>query len=205
MNSTFKGAIYKLKRSGVLLSMIVLISLLIIPLESSTAVAQQTDPGVRARAAVEKLTPLLGSYQLISDYSSDGGKSWTKAEPTTVNFRRILKGMGIREVSTSPEVPVFHLDTTFSYDQYRSVYRVMVLDDTWGVMDIYEGTIKGGALIVTNIRAQTGFPISADVTRYFRLTFPITSGKRVMTIDASDDGGKNWMPNFKVTYNPLDD
>ena len=151
------------------------------------------------RAAMERLASLEGHWSSVTRYSSDKGQSWSEGPLQRVKFERRQKSLMIAEIPLTTDLPGFHLESFFTYDQYRGLYRVAVIDDTWGIMDIYEGTFEGDRLVLTNLRAATGFPMEGGV-RHFRLIYEFHDMERTVTIDASDDGGESWFPNFVVTF-----
>ena len=78
------------------------------------------------------------------------------------------------------------------------------IDDHWGLMDVYEGQIEGDALVLTNLKAGTFFPIGPDAWRAFRITLELKPEERLMIVDKSDDGEKNWQPNFEISYTEVE-
>ncbi len=143
-----------------------------------------------------------GYWQMTLSHSEDGGETWTKERPEIVNFDVRQQGMAVLESPKHSDKPSFHIETYFAYDQYRDVYRAMVVDTLWGLPDVYEGVVEDGNLVLTNLRAATGFPM-ADGVRNFKLIIPIEGNERTMQIMASDDGGTNWIENFTAFYRRL--
>ncbi len=179
------------------------LSLLLSALVILTApLAAQERPKVSEKpyGMMQKLAPLAGEWSMVNEYSPDGGKTWSKAPPATVTVEYRLKGMLLSEMPEDLDTPGFKLETDLTFDQYRDVYRKAVVDDTWGIMDVYEGTFEGDKLVMTNLKSGTTFPMGNGVQRAFRLTIEVATPKRMMTIDASDDGGETWMPAYKLTY-----
>jgi hypothetical protein len=80
------------------------------------------------------------------------------------------------------------------------VYRKAALDDVWGILDLYQGTIEDGKLVIDNLDAGTFFPIDENTWRGFRLTMELKTERRWMWIDKTDDNGKTWQPAFKSEY-----
>ena len=152
---------------------------------------------------MDQLKSLMGAYETVVHYSPDGGETWQTGAPNVVDIALRQKGLLLAEVPRDTSTPGFHLENYLTYDQYRQVYRKAVIDDTWGVMDIYEGTIAGDTLILTNLKADTSFPTPTG-QMHFRLSIPLTAGERWQTIEASTDRGETWIPNFKVQYIPLE-
>ena len=162
-------------------------------------------PAVSAlpHAAMQSLQGLVGEWRITSHFSDDRGESWQASPGSVVSIAYRQKDLFLMETPTDTSVPGFHVETVFSYDQYRKVYRVVAMDDTWGLMDVYEGTIVGDELLLTNIRSGTTFPMPGDKQRFFRLRVPLGGDRRTMVIDASEDGGENWFPSFRVEYQRL--
>ena len=175
---------------------------------STAGLAQSEEPpapSVEPRAMLGKLEPLVGRWTLSLEYSANGGDNWTKYPNSIVEVGHRLKGLALAETTVSAEPGALELETYFSYDQYRDVYRLAVLDDTFGVMDIYEGRLDDNALIVTNLKAGTFFPTQDGRELAFRLTIAIDPVSRDMIIDASLDGGETWFPYFRARYERLKD
>ncbi|MBO6503472.1 MAG: DUF1579 family protein [Kordiimonadaceae bacterium] len=172
---------------------------------SVAAHGQENVPGPSKEplAAMEQLKDMLGTWQMVTDYSPDNGKTWQKSPPARSEFTLRQKGMMLVETPLDTDQPGFHLETIFGYDQYRDVYRLIAIDDYWGIVDLYEGTIEDNKLVVTNLKSGTFFPINETTSRAFQIAIDLTGDTRKMVIHKSDDGGKSWQPNFTITYTKL--
>ena len=180
-----------------------LVVALLIATMSFSAYAQDTVPAQSKipHAAMQKLAPMVGTWSLVMEYSPDDGDTWQKAPRSEVRFSYQLNNLILGETPLDESSTTFQTASFYSYDQYRKTYRIAVLDDTWGIMDIYEGTIENGVLVATNLKSGTTFPISENISRAFRLNISIADSKeRRMEIEKSDDGGKSWQPNFNLIY-----
>ena len=100
------------------------------------------------------------------------------------------------EISDLVPADVFIVETFITYDQYRKLYRLAAIDDTFGLMDIYEGDfMNDNTLQVTNLRADTNFPTNDGGEMYFRLTFTeLDENTREFLVERSSDNGANWQP-----------
>lgn len=154
-------------------------------------------------AAMEALAAMQGDWMIQSRFTQDDGKTWQSSGPNRVSITSRQKGLMISERPLETEKPGFHMENYITYDQYRKVYRMAAIDDYWGLMDVYEGKITDDRLVLTNLKSGTFFPVSAENWRAFRITLELNAGKRLMTVEKSDDGGKNWQPNFEVTYTAI--
>lgn len=153
--------------------------------------------------AMEQLAGLEGTWQSRVEYSADNGQTWQVAGGGRAEYKFKHKGVMLHEQPLDTDQPGFHMDTSYGYDQYRDVYRVVAVDDVWGIFDLYEGQIEGNKLIVTNMKAATFFPVAEGVWRGFRLNIELSGDTRTTVIDKTDDGGKTWQPNFRITYTKL--
>lgn len=162
--------------------------------------SQETPRAIPA-AQIEKISSLLGNWQLTTEIFNPENTEWREVGQNIVSFDLIMNGMGLRET------PVEHIsgdalgvETTFSYDQYREVFRLSVLDDTWGIMDIYEGQVEGDKLTATNIGKGTHFPTQDGDVMEFRLNMTLVGGTRVTDINLTTDSGKTWNQFYRLTY-----
>ena len=157
------------------------------------------------KAALERLSPLIGKFTVGGMRHTQEGK--VPLPQSEAKVQKILNGYGLQESSEADmgmENPVRIL-TTFSYDPYRKLYRVSAMDDTFGLMDIYEGRfIEDGILAVTNLRSDTYFPMGDDGGRlHFMLRWTLNTPVKKFDVLMSTDGGASWAPYFEMTYTPV--
>lgn len=172
------------------------LGLLFTPLASADDAARH--PSDTPRAELAKLAPLLGTWIQTMSSTSDGGETWQTSAPETVSLVMRNKGLLVAETPHDTSGPGFNIETYFTYDQYRQVFRMAAMDDVWGLMDVYEGVMSDDGLTVTNLRSQTGFPTEQGL-KLFRLQFQMPEGnERWVIIDGTFDGGDSWEPAFKI-------
>ncbi len=153
-------------------------------------------------AAMEKLSALQGAWKTTTEIIDQEGV-WNEQAVNHVSIESDFRGLLLTESETerlsgSEESPQLKID--YTYDQYREVYRVSVIDSGWGIMDIYEGALEAGQLTVTNIKSDTSFPLDDGGQLHFRLQIPVTGNKKVVNINLSTDKGVTWRPFYRVTY-----
>jgi len=149
---------------------------------------------------MQRLSLLEGLWTMTVEFTPDKGQTWNTMPSVEVDVSFGHKNRLMREIPINPSEQGFNMETYLSFDQYRNVYRKAAIDDAWGIMDIYEGSIKDSYLIMTNLKSGTTFPVSDGKWRAFRLSIQLASPQRKMIIDASDDNGQTWHPSFIVTY-----
>ena len=150
--------------------------------------------------AMRELEGLKGAWTVSTEYVDQNGERSMLSKDVVV-AEESLRGLMLTEKHKERlEGQGFMLETDYSYDQYRNVYRLAATDDTWGVMDIYEGRVENGVLQATNLRSGTYFPTADGGKMHVRLTIPTKGDRRVMEVDHSLDEGESWRPLYRVTY-----
>jgi len=183
-----------------------IINMVFIMLMAVTFLSAQDKPSKRPSVSevpykkVQALSVLEGNWEVQTKYSPDGGATWSASPAHQVQVEIMHKGMVLAEQVLQPTNEGFTIMSFLSYDQYRNVYRFAAIDDVWGLMDIYEGTIQNEKLVLTNLKAKTFFPIGDGKWRGFRLILELKDHARKMIIDATDDYGESWKPAFIVDY-----
>ncbi|MGB3455644.1 MAG: hypothetical protein WBG08_01960 [Litorimonas sp.] len=155
-------------------------------------------------AAMAKLAPLKGTFQVTGTQNEADGSVSTHAPSeatgdSTVGRAGLLLVTSVGVEGGSPITT--HL--TLTYDQYRDIYRVAVLDNSSGLLDIYEGTVEDGVLSVDNLRADT-FYMYGDTKVHFRLVWDMTGPVIDYDVDASVDGGDIWQPYMMMEMTPVE-
>ena len=148
---------------------------------------------------------LAGEWTVTVWSTEDGGETWSPTPAQDVDIAYRHKDFMLEEIPQDLDSPGFHMRTILTYDQYRGVYRKAALDDIWGILDLYEGDIEDGWLILDNLASETFFPVGEDTWRGFRLRMELKPGERWMWIDKTDDRGQSWQPAFKSEYVTRDD
>ncbi|MEO0695631.1 MAG: hypothetical protein AAFY84_05990 [Pseudomonadota bacterium] len=159
-----------------------------------TAQAQPVDRSGSARAAMEKLRPLAGEWEMAVSSWRDGVWSEPEIERTRISY--FLNDLALRREVPEHSPTNVKMETTIQFDQYRNVYRMAALDDSWGNMDIYEGQeTETGTFVFDNIRTGT-FAVGPQGEVFsFQLTIEIEDmNSHAMLVEISTDNGKTWAP-----------
>ena len=152
---------------------------------------------------MSKLSGLVGLWQMQTLYSPDGGAHWQDMGTVPVEIGYEQKQLMLHERPVQANTASFNMTSFITYDQYRKVYRKAAIDDVWGVMDLYTGSIENDRLVLTNLELGTLFPEPDGRLRGFKLSLELSGDQRVMMIDATLDNGESWQPSFKVIYTKL--
>lgn len=125
------------------------ISLLLL-LITAAGLAGQVESTEQLPAKINDVKYIEGKFEVVSTLFVDG--KWT--EPSVKGqaaASRILDHAFIR-LSTPVAFPgaTFRFEITFSYDRFNRAYRLVLMDDLNGYLDLYSGNIKEGILTVEN-------------------------------------------------------
>ncbi|MCC3859741.1 DUF1579 family protein [Pseudemcibacter aquimaris] len=167
----------------------------LLSLLTSFSFAQNNDVEKVPLEKMAMLSSILGEWDTVQYLWQDD--EWKQIATSDVTYHSKLKGKLItEEISNLVPDNIFIVETFITYDQYRNLYRLAAVDDTYGLMDIYEGDfISENELQLTNLRAGTNFPSQNDGEMYFRLTFTeIDKNTREFLVEKSSDEGANWEP-----------
>ncbi len=161
---------------------------------SSAAAEPAPDQSGTARAAMAALRPLAGDWS-VAVYSWRD-EAWSEPETERATYFFLLNDLALRKAAPERPAGGARLETTIQYDQYRDVYRLVALDDTWGNLDVFEGRRNAdGAFVLTNLRSGTVSVGPGGEEYAFRLTLTIESDDaNTLAVDISVDGGETWRP-----------
>ena len=163
-----------------------------------------------AFASDEKTDPLahfdvlLGDWTVVSSEVTEDG--WNEIARTETYFSRSLDDKVIFEVGAYSTGEEFEVRNYFTWDAFRGVYRIALMDGTHGLMDIYEGDFNDeGVFVMDNVRAGTFFPTGDGGEMAFRFQFVLKKDAPEFYVDISTDKGATWGPAFRVQYEPLEE
>ena len=165
----------------------------------------QAQEGVSERQieAMARLAPLAGDWVVTGQVMGPDGMQ--ALDPGEAQTRFVFNDRGLEEnahIDLGADEST-HLRTLFSYDPYRALYRLSVMDDAYGLLDIYEGDFDdAGRLVATNLRSDTSYPMEGGQL-HFRLVYDFTQADgHEFDIYMSADRGESWMLYFDQTYAP---
>ncbi|WP_394693405.1 DUF1579 family protein [Hyphobacterium sp.] len=170
-----------------------------------TALCLTVTPGASAQnssAALDFLDNHEGDWTVSGRMMTPDGWVETSDQPATIES--LYDGRAYIERSTVDfGSEVSGLTTLISWDVFREVYRVAAVDESYGLLDVYEGHLDDvGRLSVTNLRADTYFPAGPTGEMHFRLSWTFVDEDRfVFEVDLTTDRGETWSPYFELTYN----
>ncbi len=102
---------------------------------------------VKLNDGLARLKPFAGRWQIVA-FQPDANQQWQENERSQLSFDWVL---GNRLLETSGHMQNSDFRLSISYDALKSVYRLALIDNLSGVLDIYEGNFdESGTLVLTN-------------------------------------------------------
>jgi hypothetical protein len=153
--------------------------------------------------ALQPLEGLVGRWEMQAiDQDHQGHR--IERSPTVAEIEPTLGGKFLRE-SAALDVAAGRLEYVMllGYDPFQKIYRMSWNDSLAGLVDVYEGSVVGGVLVLDNLKSET-FWGSRDGTKSFafRLEFDLApvDGVREMRVHTSQDRGATWALTQRTIY-----
>lgn len=125
--------------------------------------------------------------------------TWKETTTDTVQFSFIKKGNYLKAVMGGQ----YEYELIFSYDQFQRKYRMSSIDQVSGLLDIYEGNLQEGKLVIDNVAKDTYYTMGGK-NYYNRLTLSkISTNEGLMLIEGSDNRGEKWQLISQVLFYKL--
>ncbi|SJM96102.1 hypothetical protein CRENPOLYSF1_850012 [Crenothrix polyspora] len=157
-----------------------------------------------------RLRFMLGEWH-VEAHVMDESNQWLSIPlPDETTIVPMLDGACHRE-----EMPVFfdgsvsRLFFSWSYDNYRKLYRMVSCDDSEGLMAVLEGNFTEGTdtVVINDVHTGSAVVDEAGLVVFFRqLASSKTSADSFTDIvSESYDGGQTWLPVFRAVHTRKND
>jgi hypothetical protein len=147
------------------------------------------------------LADLVGRWQVLTAIPTEAGLR--EGAPGRAEVRLAVGGRALVEDVQLERAGAedLRLRHTFTWDPYLERFRITVIDDASGHLDVYEGAFEEGRLLVDNLRAHTYSPTALGRELAFRMRWHELSpdGFR-LDVYQSDDDGESWSLFAAHTY-----
>jgi len=155
-----------------------------------------------AKQKVALLDNIIGDWSK-EEFSYSDDETLKLVSSSKITFEKTLSGFQISGATFDiTPTDAMNVGLAFTYDQYRKVYRMSVVDSIYGLMDIYEGTMNDdNNLMLDNMTSDTSFPGEGG-TMYFRFTLDIKDKNKISyLIESTSNKGEKWSPmlNYVMT------
>ncbi|TXH72180.1 MAG: DUF1579 domain-containing protein [Lysobacteraceae bacterium] len=176
---------------------------------ATSALAQNASPPgllseISRQPEMDRIAGLIGTWRMTPSYLDQASGEWREGEVFYAAFDPQYDGRYLRSefVMPMPGLPAFRMSWTLSYDRYRKRYRMAVLENVVGLMDIYEGEWQGDALQLDDKRTGTSAPGANGQLIFARFVVRFESPARArITMQAwrkhSDEEGA-WVDGIRI-------
>lgn len=161
-------------------------------------------PALQAGDSLKAINYMTGRWTVSTSFHGENG--WVEPQATTrATADTTLGGSFIRLNMPIPFPEAnFQFELTLSYDRFNDAYRLAALDDLNGYLDVYEGQMEGGTLVVTNTGTGTAFPDGQGGKVYGKLEItPTETGFLLLGYTASEKSGP-FSPYMKMAFTPAE-
>jgi Protein of unknown function (DUF1579) len=149
----------------------------------------------------EQLSALNATIGTWTATAQGMGAGVAAAPSTKVTFTRDLKDRFIRMEGSfifHPNTKPVQIRAYYSYDRFQNVYRMAVLDDAAGLLDVYEGAMRKNEITLTNLRTGTFFGRDRIFGAIRFLNFSADGFD--VELEGSNDEGRSWRTNTRIRF-----
>ncbi len=143
------------------------------------------------------LQPLVGRWEVELETRQGPDAPWTPGKRSST-IEPLLRGALLQERFTTAEGS--EVVRSFTYDQYRKKYRVTEIDDQTTMLNVDEGELADGRLVVSNMTTNTPSEMFGMKIHERFSVFEIDADAFKVEVEVSTDGGTSWMLVGRGTY-----
>jgi hypothetical protein len=153
---------------------------LLAPVHADTPPTPPAEPGVMRLAGrapeMEPFQALVGTWNVVQQFYRPKRGVWESGPGFSMTFTARYEGMFIDSSQVIPltEKQNWRNTLILSYDKFRRVFRLAMMDGIVGLMDIFEGIREGDQVVLDDVRTNTPGPNMRGDLEYLRmaLSFP---------------------------------
>ncbi len=131
-------------------------------------------------------------------------KTWQENETVSVIHRRFDGSFLEEDLAVTTPRPR-RVRRQFTYDRFRDVFRVAYFDTFTNHLDVLEGQLTDGKLIVSNRDTGTTTRIYDQILHTREIVHEIQPDSFRLDREVSLDGGNTWQPDIRFTYTRMTD
>ncbi len=156
-------------------------------------------------AGMERLRTLAGRWRVNIESRDDPAvhperpKVWQINETVSVIERRFDGSFLEEDIAVATPRPR-RVRRQFTYDRFRDVFRIAYFDTFTNHLDVLEGQMTDGRLIVSNRDTDTTTQIYAQTFHTREIVHEIQPDSFRLDREISVDGGNTWQPDIRFTY-----
>lgn len=152
---------------------------------------------------VEDFAFVQGVWSTQTSFVGDDGV-WGEPVDQIASGQALMGGNAYQFEAAVPfPGATFMMRFTLSYDRFNEVYRVVVLDDINGYVDVYAGQASAdGGVLLDNLATGTSFPDGEGGFVAGRLHLYPTDTGLELDAEVSTNAGASWSPYMRMVALP---
>jgi len=144
---------------------------------------------------------IVGKWKVKVSSRPNSRAPWQESE-TTTEVVSLMRGNMFEEriAHAGLQGPVEAI-RTLSYDDAKQKYRATIFNDVSYHLNVLEGVLEEGALVMNNVETDTTWSLGRTV--HDRMTIKdVTPEGFTVELALSVDGGENWIDYVRLEYSP---
>jgi hypothetical protein len=152
---------------------------------------------------MKRLAPMAGTWRVETEFFRPKLARWDKGEAFTALVTMRYEGLYIETELVPPfGTQGYATRMAFSFDKFRKTYRMALIENIVGLLDIFEGGFNGDTLWVDNRRTGTMGPNMAGQLEANRMALRFDGADAfTLTIQAWRDNG--WVDGMRYRFTRL--
>lgn len=144
---------------------------------------------------MKQIAAMAGTWDVAMKARMDPSLPWSETKGTCINTV-VLDGCGLEQKfdGQTDEGPYRGMGM-ISFHRGLGKWQYTWLDNMFGAMGFYQGTLTDGKLVVSGEDVMPGMTMWTRIT-----TYNITDKKYDWTMESSMDGGKTWVVSGTAVY-----
>ncbi len=154
---------------------------------------------------MERLRTLAGRWRVTIESLDDPAlhpeqeKAWEQDQTVSVIHSRSGGSLLEEEIEVTTDRPR-QARRLLSYDRFREVYRLAHFDTYSQHLDVLEGKLDGGRLVLTDLETDTPVQIYQQTLHAREILHDIRPDGFKLDREVSTDGGESWAPEIRFIY-----
>jgi len=146
------------------------------------------------------LEPIVGEWTLKIETRQHPRAPWEANMATSVITPLVDSGLLEERIEYQESGLPAKIVRSWSFDQFRKVYRITQTDNYSFMMNLLEGTVTDGKLTAGNAKSGTTVGPPPDAVWNRLLVHDVGAGGFAAEWESSRDEGKTWNTDVKYTY-----
>lgn len=146
------------------------------------------------------LAPMAGAWNLKIETRQHPRAPWEANTGSSVITSLLDEGLMEERIEYQESGMTSRIVRSWSFDQFRKVYRISQSDNYSFLMNMLEGTVADGKLTIGNEKTGTTVGLAPDAVMNRLVVHDVGPDGFAAEWESSRDAGKTWNTDVKYTY-----